>query len=226
MFGQIRPRPACRCSVQAGGRDGQRSQLDARGVDLDNALARDLGTAGVRHLRQHNRLGCRFSGKQEHRQRRQNGRAWACDVEGLRQSRGVSQDLDATIGSWIVEARWAHPLWHSYAIFLIHLRPLAGGAPAKIHVDGATHEFILFALDPDGPRTPAILGEEYARILRPANFAAQLVEADDDGARWTIEGIIDQIIMGQLNPDTDALRQWVALFGDAMLIKGSGTANG
>ena len=145
------------------------------------------------------------------------GRAWNCDIVALRQRLNVAAYDDATLAIWCVEAPWAHPLWHSYRVALVHLRPMRGGRETKFYRDGATHEFWVEALNPEKPRLPAIRGEESGKVLVPLNFAAQLVEPSDEAARTRIEAAIDLMIAGELNPDTDARRQWEALFGDAMI---------
>lgn len=145
------------------------------------------------------------------------GRAWTCNYAAYRDSRGVSPEDDASIGFWIVEAAWAHPVWHSYALILVHLRPLPDNRKTILYRPDATHELWIYALNPDKPRAPAVLGEQLAHFLTPMNFAAQIAEASDTSARTRIEGAIDLIVAGELNPDTDAQRQWEALFGDAMI---------
>ena len=68
---------------------------------------------------------------------------------------------------WIVEAGWAHPLWHSYAVILLDLTTEIQGSPAIIYRDGMTHEVHVFALDPDKPVEPPV------HILHPANHCYQ-----------------------------------------------------
>lgn len=145
------------------------------------------------------------------------GRAWLFEYETIRKKLGVNPEDDATLGGWIVEAPWAHPIWHSYGIFLVHLRPLPDGRKTFRYREDATHEFWIYALDPAKPRAPILVGESSGHLLTPVNFAAQLVEKSDGSAVSRIEGAIDLILSGELNPDTDAQRQWEALFGNAMI---------
>jgi hypothetical protein len=120
---------------------------------------------------------------------------------------------DAGVCGWIVEARWAHPLWHSYEIACYHLRPLEGFNKPRFYTPNATHEMILFALDPDSPRTVT----KTPVRLHPANFAAQFWEADDTDAERRIQKCVEEILAGQLNPDTDYTSQWVQRFNRGML---------
>jgi hypothetical protein len=145
------------------------------------------------------------------------GRAWEVNWEAYRAHLDVAAADDATLAGWIVEAPWAHPLWHSYMVVLVHLRPLPDGRKTLLYREDASHEFWIYALDPDKPRAPAIEGKASAHWLTPVNFAAQLAETSDAAARTRIEGAVDLIIAGELNPDTDAQRQWEALFGNAMI---------
>lgn len=148
------------------------------------------------------------------------GRAWLVDHAKMLVRDGATVDEDATIGLWVVEASWAHPFWHSYAIALVHLRPIQGGTPAKISREGATHEFWVWALDPDIPRGPFIAGDcTKTPYLWPINFGAQIVCTDDQNAKEVIERAVVDIIEGRLNPDTDARSQWKARFGDSLFKK-------
>lgn len=146
------------------------------------------------------------------------GRAWLCNLpEGLRRAK-VSETDDATLAYWIVEASWAHPIWHSYAIVLVHLRPLPDLRPTKFYLANATHELWVMALDPDADRAAIIEGELSGRWwLQPKNFAAQFIEATDDLALARIRAAVQRICDGRLSPDSDLIHQWVALFGDNML---------
>lgn len=149
------------------------------------------------------------------------GRAWRCDLGALRTRIGRSAGDDSTLAFWVIEAPFAHPVWHSYHIALIHLRPMPDGRTTKFHLDGATHEMWLHALDPDGKRQPLIEGHMWGpktcQPLKPLNFAAQFVEVSDEAARLRCEKAIQRICDGTLSPDTDYIRHWMHLFGDNMI---------
>lgn len=143
------------------------------------------------------------------------GRAWLCDEAAL--SGGKPH---AGIGaSYVIEARTAHPMWHSYIVLPIHLRRYEGDpGPPQINVAGATHEFQLYALNPEHPRAPAIRGKAFPRLLTPGQFAAQFI-ADSDAAaaeRIRLE-VVQAVLNGELSPDTDDRRAWVARWGGAMV---------
>lgn len=141
------------------------------------------------------------------------GRAWKIDFEGAYKRRGIVQR--AEVAEWVVEAPWAHPLWHSYALVLMHLRFMPGST-VKFHLDGASHELWLMALDPKASRQDMITSAEMVP-LQPMNFAAQIIEPSDDAAVARVEKAVQLICAGRLSPDTDFIRNWVALFGDNML---------
>lgn len=84
------------------------------------------------------------------------GKAWTVDLEKALALHHVKPEDDACLVHWIVEAAWAHPLWHSYSIVLIHLRPLPDGRPTKFYLEGATHEIWVYAINPDSRREELI----------------------------------------------------------------------
>lgn len=141
------------------------------------------------------------------------GEAWMIDLDAIGRKIGVKEH--ASVVGWIISAPWAHPLWHSYSLNLIHLRPLPGYPPPTIYLPGATHEIILHALDPDHK----INLEETPRWLSPANFAAQFIEPSDEAAKDRIRQCVFEITRGILSPDTDFTQQWIARF-NASMIKG------
>lgn len=145
------------------------------------------------------------------------GKAWRLNLDDLRRTAGVLAENDATLDLWVVEAPWAHPLWHSYLIGLQHLRPVAG-SDVIIRRPGATHEFFVAALNPDAPREPFMLGNASPAYLVPIDFVAQLVEEADEAARDRVRDAVRRICAGTLSPDTDFRSQWVALYGGHMML--------
>jgi hypothetical protein len=143
------------------------------------------------------------------------GRAWSIDPQRIWEKHG---DTDAQVANWVIEAPYAHPVWHSYWLALIHLQPMPGVLePTKIYVPGATHEFWLYALDPDRRRGDLIDQLGVPRVLTPINFAAQIVCASDDVARALILSAVMEVVEGRLSPDTDHRSVWAQRFGGAML---------
>ncbi|NOU05325.1 MAG: hypothetical protein HOO99_04000 [Hyphomicrobiaceae bacterium] len=145
------------------------------------------------------------------------GVAWSVDLAALRRAFRDEPDSDGTVAVWIVDAPWAHPLWHSYAIVMLHLRPLSGASSPNIYLEGATHEVWVQALNPDVPREPAIRGHCVWSYLTPLNFGAQFIDADDGAAIERVHRSVQMICDGTLSPDTDYVRHWIHLYGDNMI---------
>lgn len=146
-------------------------------------------------------------------------RAWHLDHRGALAQAGIDVDSDASIASWIVQAPWAHPAWHSYWLYVCHLRPMPDDRLTKFYLEGATHELWLYALDPKAP-LQQMIDEAMPRFLTPINFAAQLICDDDDAAKALLRGAALDVLHQRINPDTDAISQWWARFGDNMRRKG------
>jgi hypothetical protein len=145
-------------------------------------------------------------------------KAWLLPVEEVAKRSDIPKDWAATVQIWLIEAPWAHPMWHSYILSLIHLRPIEGVKPPVIHLKGATHEMMLWALDPQADRRPLMDGTAIRMpFLSPANFAAQLTARTDEDACIRVRNAVQRIADGKLSPDTDYLRLWIRLFGDNMI---------
>jgi hypothetical protein len=140
-----------------------------------------------------------------------NGRAWKSDIAAVARRYPGGPPHELTVVSWVVEARWAHPLWHSYFLCAISLREVPGWPPAQINLAGATHEVMLYALDPNHKRA---LNDRH-RYLQPSNFHGQWKAESDEAAAAFIEETVKLILNGQLSPDTDFRRDWIARFSDS-----------
>lgn len=151
------------------------------------------------------------------------GRYWRCNLVELRKAfrELYTGRADATLACWVLEAPWAHPVWSSYVVVLIHLRPIAGGKAPIIYLDGATHEMWLYALSQDAPREPAIRGREspMAHAMNPKQFAAQFIEPSDEAAMARVEAALKEVCSGHPSPDSGHHHQleWAVRFGANML---------
>lgn len=149
-------------------------------------------------------------------------RAWFADMDAVYAHHNYSREWGSEVATWLVEAPWAHPFWHSYMIHLQHLRPITSGPlvgkekDIVFHLPGATHELWVKALDPDQPRQEQ-LDTGLWRPLSPSNFAAQIIASSDAAALERVENAVREICAGQLSPDTDYRSFWVARFGDNMI---------
>lgn len=140
------------------------------------------------------------------------GRAWPMDLPAVRLSVGMAPERDPTLAGWLVETPVKGELWHSYLIYVVHLRPLEGYAP-RAHIKDASHEMALYALEPGKPRRLNALNAR----LHPPIFAAQWVATYDDAAALKLEKAVREMCRGTLVPATSHIRQWIARFGGAMV---------
>lgn len=141
------------------------------------------------------------------------GKAWRLDYSKWPRA-GTTPH--ASIDGWIVEALWAHPMWHSYILSAVHLRAIEGFPPAVINLPGATHEVMLYALDPQ--HTPQL--DRFPKVLTPPNFFGQWIAESDEAAAKKVEACVDEIIAGELSPDTDLRCMWVDRFSDSNIKAG------
>jgi hypothetical protein len=145
------------------------------------------------------------------------GRAWHVDLSALLAKMGRDPAHDAGIVAWLVEAPRAHPAWHSYVLFIMHLRLIEGVKDAVIYLPGATHEFELWALSPNAKRQDILDTGKWARWrLESINFAAQIIATDDE-AKGRLTASVMDILNGTISPDTDDIRVWARVWGDNML---------
>lgn len=145
------------------------------------------------------------------------GRAWQVDVTALLRKAGHDPEHDAGIALWMVEAPGAHPIWHTYMLLMMHLRPVPGLAGPVIHLRGATHEFELWALTPSAERQMILdTGMWMMWRMEPCNFAAQIIATDEEAIRRLLGSVMD-ILQGAISPDTDYFQWWVQLWGDSMV---------
>ncbi|KKK65663.1 hypothetical protein LCGC14_2971880 [marine sediment metagenome] len=114
-----------------------------------------------------------------------------------------SKGHEFTVGYWLVFAPWAHLAWQYHAISLTHLRGLANGKPPNIVLPGATHELLIFALDPKHDIDPYNL-----RTLEPISIAQQFISENDAKALSILEKCIQRIADGELSPDSDFRKVW------------------
>ena len=152
-------------------------------------------------------------------------RAWRCNLSNMRITLGVKREDDPSLAWWVIEAPWAHPIWHSYLLSLSDLQPRQNVPNAIMYFPAATHEIVLHALDPGGRRQPIIrgdgrLGKGTCQPLIPVNFAAQFACLTDQDAETRVANAVRMICDGKLSPDTDFVAQWIELFGANMVKEG------
>lgn len=106
------------------------------------------------------------------------------------------KDWAATIGSWFIYAPGQSPAWRHYGLSAVHLRPMEGVRRARIRVPGATHEFMLLALDPH--KNPEADRPESWVILHPINLTEQVTLANDAAAARLLDAAATEVVEGRL----------------------------
>lgn len=125
----------------------------------------------------------------------------------------------AFAATWLIDAPWAHRLWNQYELTLVDLTTPMSRSPT-ILLTGATHEMLLFALNPNHSidvNRPA--SHQRVRPLHPANHNYQFKAATDEVALERVQGIVDAISQRHLSPDTDCRSTWDALFADGRSLR-------
>lgn len=149
----------------------------------------------------------------------QYGRAWLINLPRLFEKFDVAEAYRGSIATWLVEAPWSHPSWHSYLVQILSLQWLKDhpmpDRPAVL-IDNMTHEIGVMALTPHPGRELVVTGEGQlgrdpvkCTMLSPANFAAQFIAVDDAAAIERARADVQAICDGVLSPDSDFLHQWV-----------------
>jgi len=123
--------------------------------------------------------------------------------------RGGTPAQAATLATWFLRCPGQSPAWDSYLLSIIHLRDLPGVPPAHVRVPGATHEVMLFALDPQPDPQP---GKPNSwRFLHPQNVMEQVQLPDDQAAVELLAKCTEAVLAGVLPaepPLSGAVEPW------------------
>jgi hypothetical protein len=117
----------------------------------------------------------------------------AREIVGERSSR----DQEATLKAWLLHCPGQSAAWSDYMLGVIHLRPVVGQsrAPRK-DAPGATHEFILVALDPRHNPRPDDLAS--LKPLTPINLRVQIGKVDDELAVRIARAMAEAAVAGEI----------------------------
>lgn len=91
----------------------------------------------------------------------------------------LDANRECTISCFKLQVPHAHPFWSTYLWTSVHLRPVGGRPDAQLHFPGATHEFMLLALDPNNDDGPPW------HYLLPPNVVFQMSGSDDECKKLT-----------------------------------------
>lgn len=115
---------------------------------------------------------------------------------------------------WGMDCPGDNAFWSQYILMAYDLTSDTGEDPT-IYREGMTHEFMVFAINPDTPLPPppeGFLVAEY--LLHPANMAYQFPAASDAEAHERLQHAVNQVGAGLMSPDTDHRAAWDILFSD------------
>src|SRR5690606_37776191 len=109
-------------------------------------------------------------------------------------------DAPAALRAVLLHRPDAHPVWHSYQVSLVHLRPIEGWPLPDLRSPDSSHEIVILALDPESEPDP---GVPSIAPLTPPNLAHQLRAKTDEMALTVFGAFVQALAAGELNPDTD-----------------------
>lgn len=116
----------------------------------------------------------------------------------------------AGLDTWLLHCPAAHPFWSWYVMTACSLRDIPGMRPAQIRTPGATHELLVFAMDPawlPGPDWCSKgAGRWHSRRLTPQNLAWQAAADSDEQWCALIHDLVEAFCSGRVSPDTDHRR--------------------
>jgi hypothetical protein len=129
-----------------------------------------------------------------------------------------------TVCTWLLTAPLAHPLWSQYLLCVVRLRDgIPGFPPPKRDFDGATHELIVVALNPEhGPQTAARMAGYFRAgglpYLTPHNIVHQVEATDEEAARLAEMSAL-AVVNGWLTPETADAPERIRADWKASLVK-------
>lgn len=106
------------------------------------------------------------------------------------------KDWQAGVGNWFIDAPGQSAAWRHYMLSAVHLRPIAGVKPAVVRRPGATHEFMLLAMDPG--KHPVALQPSSWSYLTPQNLAEQMICGSDAVATKLLACCAAEMVQGVL----------------------------
>lgn len=110
-----------------------------------------------------------------------------------------------TVCSWILTHPQGHPLWSQYLLCVVRLTDNPDFPPPVRQFQGATHELLVVALNPDkGPYAPDNMDrflDGTLPFLTPVNIAHQ-IEGTDDEASMLATYAAWGVTVGALWPET------------------------
>jgi len=127
---------------------------------------------------------------------------------------------NASLAVWLVHAPWMHPAWSWHYVGLVHLRDLPGQSKRPVlTVDGATHEFLVMAVDPSQTIDLGADKWEPLKLLSPISIVQQFVAAGDAKALERVEDCLALVARDIVTLDSDGRHMWRHLLVDCPALK-------
>jgi len=101
-----------------------------------------------------------------------------------------------TVSAWLLVCPGQAAGWTHYIAAVVHLRPIDGAQPAYVRWPAATHEVLLYALDPG--RNPSPTDPSSWCPLLPLNVCEQLELPSDAAAVQLLELSVAAVLDGRL----------------------------
>jgi hypothetical protein len=127
------------------------------------------------------------------------GKAWLIRRPSAKEL-ATSPNWAATVASWLLYVPGAHPMWHSYALAVVHLREVPGAPPPHKTYPDAEYELMIYALNPKVQHDP---DDFKPAFLQPANLVEQFHGLTDSKAAKLAEQLAAAFVNGDASPDTD-----------------------
>jgi hypothetical protein len=130
------------------------------------------------------------------------GRAWKVDLS----AQVEHVDQTACLQSWIIEQPGVHVFWSRWQVSVVHLRDIPGQSKQAFKkFPEATHEFMIFALDPEcyGEHEAWPAKIERVGLMHPADLVHQVAVTSDQVASHLCELLVEGACRGQVILDSD-----------------------
>lgn len=131
--------------------------------------------------------------------------------------KGVGKDNPVHVGSWLIHYPGVHAVWSWWAWSLVSLADHEGVGRATLQFEGATHELIGFALNPETEAPPNVTTwpSNPEAFLVPADLVTQFQVDGDAAALRLVEEALHAMVMGNgPPPDGDYRRPWEKILGE------------
>lgn len=109
----------------------------------------------------------------------------------------------ACLETWLVHYPGIHPFWSWWAVSVCSLADMPGLPPAQIRLDGASHEVIIVALNPEAGEPNVDDQFDALPWMSPPELCHQVKRLTDDQARRLVGQLCRAFADGVSAPDGD-----------------------